>query len=175
MPSVNHSARLAASLITAMRGSSALTALVGSGSSARIYGGMAVQGASLPRVIFHDVSTLNSHTHDSATTSDAGIDESIVQFDCEARTLSIARQVVDEISALLNGAIITGGSATIQASFRDSGGFSQPMAYDSGDGVAEGHRISVDYRIFWKDTGYLRTPSLGYVFQPDGVSIFITP
>ena len=147
MPVSNHSAKLAASLMAALGAHAALTALV----STRIYGGRAAQGSALPRVIWRDISSVSEHTHDSATTSDPGIEDTIVQFDCEARTLSGCRAVADAIAEALNGASPGGATADIQASFKEGGGFAQPLDHDSGDGVHEAHRYSVDYRILWRD------------------------
>ena len=151
MPTVNHTAKLAASIVTLLKAHAALTALIGAGSLARLYSGRAVQGSALPRVIFHEISHVSEAQHDSATASDPGVDDSIVQFDIEARSLSGARAVVDAIAEVFNGAAPGGSPANIQASFRESGGFAQPMDYQVGDGVTEAHRISVDYRFRWKD------------------------
>lgn len=151
MPAVNHSANLAASIRNALRAYAPMTALVGFGASARIYGGMAQQGSALPRIIFHEIAGTTDHTHDSATTTDPGIEETVIQFDCEARTLSECRAVADVLAAVFNGASPGGSPASIEASFKESGGFAQPMTYDSGDGVAESHRWLVDYRFLWRD------------------------
>ncbi|MES2706078.1 MAG: DUF3168 domain-containing protein [Verrucomicrobiota bacterium] len=147
MPAVNHSANLAVSLVAVLRNHAPLAALVG----ARIFGGMAAQGSAMPRIIFHEISSNNDHQHDSATTEDPGIDETLIQFDCEARTLSAARAVTDAIAGVLNGAAPGGSPADLQGCFREPGGFAQPMDRDTGDGVAEAHRISVTYRILWRD------------------------
>lgn len=150
MPTVNHSAKLAASIVAALAARAPLTALVGT----RIFGGMAQQGSPLPRVIFHEIASTTDHQHDSATTSDPGIEETVIQFDCEARTLSGCRAVADAIAEVFNGArpgVIGIGGADIQASFKDSGGFAQNMDHDSGDGVTESHRWLVDYRFLWRD------------------------
>ena len=147
MPTINHSAKLAVSLMATLGAHAALTDLVAS----RIYGGRAAQGSPLPRIVWHDISSVSDHTHDSATTSDPRIEDTIVQFDCEARTLSGCRAVADAIAEALNGASPGGAAADIQAAFKESGGFSQPLDHDSGDGVHEAHRYSVDYRILWRD------------------------
>ena len=151
MPAINHSAKLAQSVVTLLKAHANLTALIGAGSLARLYGGRAVQGSPLPRVIFHEITHTSEAQHDSATASDPGVDVSVLQFDCEARTLSGARAVADAIAEVFNGGAPGGSPADIQASFRDSGGFAQPMDHQAGDGVTEAHRISVDYRFLWKD------------------------
>lgn len=147
MPTVNHSAKLAVSLMAALGAHGALTALVGT----RIYGGRAAQGSPLPRVVWHEISSVPEHAHDSATTTDPGIEDTIIQFDVEARTLSGCRAVADAIGEALNGASPGGAAANIQAAFREGGGFAQPLDHDSGDGEHEAHRLSVDYRILWRD------------------------
>ena len=147
MPTVNHSAKLAAAIMTALIGDTALSAIAGS----RIYAGRAAQGSALPRIVWHGISTVSDHSHNSATTSDAGIDDSLVQFDCEARTMTGCHALTDALAAVLDGAAIHGGAADLQACFRESGGFSQPMDLDTGDGVTEAHRISTTYRFLWRD------------------------
>ncbi len=151
MPAVNHSVKMATSLMVAMKAHGALTALIGAGTACRLYSGRAAQGSTLPRVIWHEITSTPEHTHDSATTSDPGIEDSIVQFDIEARALSGCRAVADAISEALNGAKPAVGVADIQAAFRESGGFAQAMDYQTGDGVTEAHRLSVDYRLMWRD------------------------
>lgn len=180
MPAVNHSANLFVTLVAALKGHAALVALIGAGAAARLFAGRAAQGSALPRVIFHEISVVEDYTHDSATAADSGLTHTIVQFDCEGRTATAARAVMDTINEVLGGATIAGARpgvapANVQASFRESGGFGQDLAYDSGDGVAEGHRLSSSFKLIWRDTGYLRTPSGGYVLKPDGVSVFLTP
>jgi hypothetical protein len=151
MPAVNHSVKMATSLMVALKAHGALTALIGVGTACRLYSGRAAQGSALPRVIWHEITSTPEHTHDSATTSDPGIEDSIVQFDVEGRTLSGCRAVADAISEALNGAKPAVGVADIQAAFRESGGFAQAMDYQTGDGVTEAHRLSVDYRLMWRD------------------------
>ena len=147
MPTTNHSANFAAALQAALADAVALSALIG----ARLYSGRAAQGSDLPRLIWHEISSLPDHCHDSATSSDAGIESTIVQFDCEARTLSGCRAVADAISAALDGAVIAGDDAILQACFRESGGRAQALDHLTGDGVTEAHRLSVDFRILWRD------------------------
>lgn len=147
MPAVNHSANLMTSLVAALKAHAPLFSLTGS----RIFGGRAAQGSPLPRIVFHEISTNGDHQHDSGTTADAGVDDTIIQFDCEARTLSGCREVADAIGGALNGATGTDGPAELQACFRESGGYAQPLDEDTGDGVTESHRLSVDYRILWRD------------------------
>lgn len=151
MPTVNHSANLATSLMVALKAHAALTALIGSGSACRLYSDRAAQGSALPRVIWHEITSTPEHTHDSATSDDAGIEDSIIQFDIEDRKLSGCRAVADAISEALNGAKLGGAAADIQAAFRESGGFAQPLDHQTGDGVTEAHRLSVDYRLLWRD------------------------
>lgn len=146
MPTINHSAKFAKALTSALAGHAALTALV----STRIFCGLAAQGSALPRIIWHDITSTTEHTHDSATTSDPGCEESVVQFDIEARTPSGCRAVADDLAELLNGASLTHADALIQGAFKDSNGFSQAIEHDS-DGTGEGHRLSVDYRFLWRD------------------------
>lgn len=170
MPAVNHSAKLAAAIVAAMRAHGDLSALV----STRIYGGIAAQGSALPRVIFHEISSVTDYSHDSASSTDPGVEDSIIQFDIEALTLSGCRSVADAIAGLFGGARITGATANIQGAFRESGGFAQPLAYDSGTSVTEAHRVSVDYRFLWCDVvavipGGGGTPSAaGYYLTADG-------
>ena len=84
MPTVNHSAYFAAALHAALTAHAPLAALV----STRIYSGLAPQGSALPRIIWHDITSASDHEHDSATSDDPGTEESVVQFDIEARTMS---------------------------------------------------------------------------------------
>ena len=151
MPTVNHSANLATSLMVTLKAHAALTALIGAGTLARLYSGRAEQGSALPRVIWHEITSTPEHTHDSATTADPGMEDTIVQFDIEARALSGCRAVADAISEALNGASPGGAAADIQAAFRESSGFAQPLDHQTGDGVTEAHRLSVDYRLIWRD------------------------
>lgn len=151
MPAVNHSAKMATSLMVAMKAHGALTALIGAGAACRLYSGRAAQGSALPRVVWHEITSTPEHTHDSATTADPGMEDTIVQFDIEARHLSGCRAVADAISEALNGAKPGGAAADLQAAFRESGGFAQPLDYQTGDGITEAHRLSVDYRIIWRD------------------------
>ncbi len=151
MPTINHSAKLATSLLALLKAHGALTALVGSGDSCRIYGGRAAQNSAFPRVIFHEIFQGGDHQHDSATSADAGVAETIIQFDVEARTLSGCRAVADAIAECLDGASPGGTPANIQAIFREGGGGAQVMDHDTGDGVAEAHRLLTDYRIIWRD------------------------
>ena len=151
MPTINHSVNLAVSLMVALKAHAALTALIGSGNDCRLYSGRAAQDSTLPRVIWHEITSTPDHTHDSATSDDAGIEDTIVQFDIEARSLSGCRAVADAISSALNGASPGGASADIQAAFRESGGFAQPLDHQTGDGITEAHRLSVDYRLLWRD------------------------
>jgi hypothetical protein len=147
MPTVNHSVNFATSLQAALLAAVGLSALI----SARLYAGRAAQGSALPRVIWHEISSLPDHCHDSATSDDPGIEDTLVQFDCEGRTLSACRTVADAISEALNGATITGDQALLQGCFRESGSLSQAMDHLSGDGVTEAHRLSVTYRFLWRD------------------------
>ncbi len=147
MPTVNHSVKMVTTLRAALIAHAGIAALVG----ARIYGGRAQQGSALPRIIFHEIASTSEHTHDSATTTDPGIEETVIQFDCEGRTLSDARAVADTISEAINGAMIPGPPAHLQACFKDSNGFAQPLDLATGDGITEAHRFSVDYRILWRD------------------------
>ena len=151
MPTINHSVNLAVSLMVTLKAHAALTALIGSGNDCRLYSGRAAQDSALPRVIWHEITSTPDHTHDSATSDDAGIEDTIVQFDIEARRLSECRSVADAISGALNGASPGGASADIQAAFRESGGFAQPLDHQTGDGITEAHRLSVDYRLLWRD------------------------
>lgn len=167
MPTVNHSSKLISSIVAAIKGNATVTALIGSGSSARVYGGRAAQNSALPRIILHEISTTDDYQHDSATSTDPGITDSVIQFDCEGRTMTAARSVVDALAGLFGGAAITSTTAHIQAGFRESGGFSQPLDYDSGDGEDEAHRISTDFRFLWRDvSGLLLNPSSGFVLNP---------
>ena len=79
------------------------------------------------------------------------MEDTIVQFDIEARRLSECRSVADAISEALNGASPGGAAADIQAAFRESSGFAQPLDHQTGDGITEAHRLSVDYRLIWRD------------------------
>jgi len=168
MPTINHSVKLISAIIAAIKGNAAITALIGSGASARLYGGRAAQNSALPRIIFHEISTTDDYQHDSGTSTDAGITESVIQFDAEGRTLTAARGLVDALAALFSGATITSATAHIQAGFRESGGFSRPLEHDSGDGEKESHRISSDFRFLWKDfSGVILNPSGGFVLNPD--------
>jgi hypothetical protein len=146
MPTINHSAKFAKALTAALTGHAALTDLV----STRIYCSLAAQGSALPRIVWHDITSTSDHSHDSATTSDPGCEESVVQFDIECRTPSDCRAVADALASLLNGASLTHPDALIPGVFKDSNGFSQSLEHDT-DGTGEGHRLSVDYRFFWRD------------------------
>lgn len=146
MPAANHSAKLAETVMQALLGCAPVTGLVG----ARIYSGRAAQGSALPRLIWHEIASTPEHCHDSASSGDAGIENTIMQFDIEARTLSGCRALADEISACLSGATVS-GTALLQACFRESGGYAQPLDQLTGDGMTEAHRLSVDYRILWRD------------------------
>jgi hypothetical protein len=148
MPAVNHSAKLAARLVAVLAASAPLSALVGS----RVFGGLAPERSPLPRIIFHEISTVRDHQHDSATATDAGVDETLMQFDIEAGTPSAARAVSDALAETLDGAAFPGPPADLQACFRDAGEFGQPLDYDTGNGVAAAHRYSVTYRILWRDS-----------------------
>ena len=147
MPTINHSANLATALTAALSAAGALTAIVGT----RIYAGRAAQKSALPRIIWHEISSQPQHCHDSATSSDPGTEDTIIQFDCEARTLTGCRAIADAIGEAINGATISGAAALLQGCFRESGGFAQAMDHQTGDGVTEAHRLSVDYRILWRD------------------------
>lgn len=147
MPTVNHSAYFAAALHAALTTHAPLTALV----ATRIYSGLAPQASALPRIIWHDITSTSDHEHDSATSDDPGTEESVVQFDIEARTMSDCRTITDALAGLLNGASIQGETADLQGCWKDSNGFAQPLDYDTGDGVGEGHRLSIDYRFRWRD------------------------
>lgn len=148
MPAVNHSAKL----ITTLRAALVAHAAIASQVAERIYGGRAPQGSDLPRIIFHEIASNSEHQHDSATNSDPGTEETIIQFDCEGRTLSAARAVADAIAEALNGAIIPGPPAHLQGCFKEGNGFVQPLDIQTGDGITEAHRLSVDYRILWRDS-----------------------
>lgn len=147
----NHSANLITAVYAVLTSNADLSALVGS----RIYGGRAAQGSALPRIIFHEISNVAEALHDTFTSNDPGIDDTVLQFDCEGRTLTDARAVADALSDVLHGVISNSADAEIQGAFRESGGFAQPLDYLTGDGVTEAHRLSVDFRFLWRDAATL--------------------
>ena len=145
MPTVNHSAKLAATL-TALLAASPASALV----AARIYAAHAPQASALPRVVWHEIASMPSHCHDSATTSDPGLEETVIQIDIEGRTLTACRAVADAIAVSLDGGTYL-GVAHILAGFRETSGSAQALDYSTGDGEAEAYRLSIDYRLLWRD------------------------
>lgn len=140
MPAVNHSAKLAATL----------TAWLGTLAGGRVYCGRAPQGSPLPRIVWHEIVTTRDHAHDSGTTADAGVEDTVVQFDCEARTPTECRALADVLASLADGGTYS-GPAIIQGGFRETGGAVEALDYATGDGMAEAYSISTDYRFFWRD------------------------
>lgn len=150
MPVTNQSSDLIAAIVAAVRD---YDGQIWESGNQRIYSGMAPQNGELPRIIIHEITQADEYGHDSATASDPGVSESTIQFDCEAISITDARALADDMANLFGGAIIqTSGQASIQASFRDGSGFSQPLDLDTGNGDFEAWRHSIDFRFLWKSS-----------------------
>ena len=142
----NHHSNLAAAAVTAIREHDALGLLLGT----RIYGVVAAQGSQLPRIVFHHITDSPSYDHDSASSEDAGVSESVYQFDCEGVTATQARGIVDSLDELFSGMSKKIGSADIQAAFSE-GIFSQQIKHDEDAGTNQGVRMSREIRFLWRD------------------------
>lgn len=98
-------ARVESSLFTRLSAFAGLTALIGSGSSCRLYPDLAAQGATLPFVVMQTTNETQPNVMDGLPS----IAETDISFECHASTAEGADAVADQIyTALMDQESATG-------------------------------------------------------------------
>ena len=109
--------------------------------STKIYWNEIPQGKTKPVICLHLVSEINSHTMSGTV----DLENSIVQVDCWAETLTDATALSDAAKTALDGYSGTVGSTTFQGVFKQSE--RQDVSKPS-NGNGKLHRVSSDYQVF---------------------------
>lgn len=138
-------------LVQELTDNAAVSALVGTGASARIYPQIAAQGAAKPYLVYQLISGEHGHHLRAAS----GLVQSRVQIDSYGSTYSGAKTLADKVRLALDGQLAgTLGSGSYTASIRsitlenEQDGFDNPR-----DGGALGiHRVIQDYSIWHTET-----------------------
>lgn len=111
---------LAASLFTLLSGGSSATgAIVGTGSACKVFPGIAAHGTEAPYVVFQDVSSVPTLTHDAASSKSSRL----VQFSCVASTYLGALALGAAVVADIDSVALAGGELCLACSQMD--GFSE--------------------------------------------------
>lgn len=104
---------IAEDFVTKLKTVSAITALVGSGSSARIHRNFVPTRATLPYIVFG-----RSHNQsDMCLSGPGGLEETHLAVECRSSTPAGAEALSELVKAACDGATGTWGSSTIRGAF----------------------------------------------------------
>ena len=146
MPVSHKLEKVLADIVAIMAADSAISALVGT----RIYGESSPQGATLPLIVWHDISLTRDYAHDSAADSAPGPASLILQFDIESTSVRQNKLIRSALSALWSGYSGDGTLTNLQAVF-ETGGGGLRESYQAGDGTTEIFRDTADFEFNWTD------------------------
>jgi hypothetical protein len=135
-------------LVAYLRAFPALGALLGSGSSMRLYAGQAPQGAAQPTMIYNFIAGVNTYTQEPDAMP---LREAVIQFDIDSQSFTTCRQVGDALFSALSARRLTQGSTEFEGIFHDDREDSTVEQSIVGSTTTENHRLSIDYRIQFRN------------------------
>lgn len=112
---------LAESIIAKLSEDAAVSAIVGSGATARVFAGIAPAGTPAPYAVFSVVASNAEVTHDASS----DFDLATIQFTCVADTYTAARNLRKSIRGALTDATLAGDEKAVDFMERD--GFSEAV------------------------------------------------
>jgi hypothetical protein len=134
-------------LVAYLRAAPALAALLGSGSAMRLFAGIAPQGAAQPTLVYNIIAVV----HDYTIEADAiPVREAVLQFDIDSQSVMTSRQVGDALFSTLSAKRLTQGATEFEGIFHD-GREDTTVEQSLVEGTIESHRLSVDYRIQFRN------------------------
>lgn len=129
-------------------GDSGITAIVGSGSSARIFPIKLPQGQKNPSIVYSRISGLGDHHMQGAS----GLSRPRIQIDCWAQSADVAAQLADLVKERIDGfrgSVLWGENSPEEAI--DIQGIFFDSEREDYDGDAQLYRVGRDYFIWFED------------------------
>lgn len=99
----------------ALQASTAVTDILGTGSSIRHYAGRLPQAPEVPFAVSYEITSVAQETHGAATDAEDTLDETLLQFSCYAETLTAALALRGAIRAALLDPTETAAAAILRA------------------------------------------------------------